>query len=258
MTWVAFGSAITVDHLRTQVEGHCPLITDDPAERSRKFFAGHYDEVGKVPGLEFFKERQSGLDRLTEAWNQLRNELERGAVKVRGRFTPTYSLADAHLAGLEDLTANLLGTFSQFDVSTGGIRRQPPGSPDVLWQNDPRSFDREYEAFGDDARAADGYLLVEVCRADLLKAFPARIEGTERPTMQRKRRGPAPDPDWPHAIAKVTQDCVAAGYKCPLKRGDKAAIQIMLLNFMAEKDKHFSDDTAAKYATAVIARLPDK
>jgi hypothetical protein len=32
----------------------------------------------------------------------------------------------------------------------------------------------------------------------------------------------------------------------------------MLLNFMAEKDKHFSDDIAAKHATQVIAGLPDK
>lgn len=73
----------------------------------------------------------------------------------------------------------------------------------------------------------------------------------------RKRPGPAPDPDWPHAIAKVTQDCIAAGYTRPLKRGGKAAIQTMLLSYMADKDKHFSDDIAAKHAKTVIAALPD-
>jgi hypothetical protein len=56
----------------------------------------------------------------------------------------------------------------------------------------------------------------------------------------------------------VTKDCIAAGYQNPLRRGDKAAIQTMLLSFMAEKDKHFSDDIAAKHATKVIAGLPDK
>ena len=75
---------------------------------------------------------------------------------------------------------------------------------------------------------------------------------------ERRKPGPAPDPDWPHAIAKVTQDCLAAGYRHPLKRGDLAAIQTMLLNYMAGRDKHFSDDIAAKHARQVIAALPDK
>ena len=77
-----------------------------------------------------------------------------------------------------------------------------------------------------------------------------------KPKTERKRPGPAPDPDWPLAIAKVTQDCIAAGYRRPLKRGDKAAIQTMLLNVMAAKDKHFSDDIAAKHAEKVIPALP--
>lgn len=79
----------------------------------------------------------------------------------------------------------------------------------------------------------------------------------KKPKTERKRPGPAPDPDWPLAIAKVTQDCIAAGYKRALKRGHKAAIQTMLLNVMAEKNKHFSDDIAAKHAEKVIAALPD-
>ena len=50
---------------------------------------------------------------------------------------------------------------------------------------------------------------------------------------------------------------MAAGYKRPLRRGDKAAIQTMLLNFMADRDKNFSDDIAAKHAVKVIAALPE-
>jgi hypothetical protein len=73
----------------------------------------------------------------------------------------------------------------------------------------------------------------------------------------RKKPGPAPDPDWPDAIKKVAGDCIAAGYKKPLKRGDKAAIQNLLLNAMAEKNKHPSEDTARKYAEEVIDKLPD-
>lgn len=86
---------------------------------------------------------------------------------------------------------------------------------------------------------------------------PAKPDKGVNVKAARKRPGPAPDPDWPHALAKVTQDCIAAGYKHRRKRGDKAAIQTMLLNFMAAKDKHFSEDIAAKYAEKVIAALPD-
>lgn len=93
--------------------------------------------------------------------------------------------------------------------------------------------------------------------AEMIAAFQPMTKGkSESVTKRRKRPGPAPDPDWTHAIAKVTQDCIAAGYKSDRKRGDKAAIQTMLLHYMAAKDKYFSDDTAAKHAESVIAALP--
>lgn len=101
-------------------------------------------------------------------------------------------------------------------------------------------------------------LTLQFSSAEVIGAFPANPRGqSEDEPKAQKRPGPAPDPDWPHAIAKVTQDCIAAGYKRARKRGDKAAIQTMLLGFMAEKDKHPSEDTAAKYAEQVIAALPD-
>lgn len=164
LTWIAFGDAMKCEELRVQVEGHRPPVSDDPNERVRKFFA-HADEgAPDVPGIGHFEDRRSGLGRLTEAWRQLRDAVDRGNVKMRGRLTSKMSLADAYLAEVEELNGNILATFSQFDVSTGALRRQPEGSPSILWQGDPRSFDREYESFGDDARAADGYLLVEVER----------------------------------------------------------------------------------------------
>lgn len=104
----------------------------------------------------------------------------------------------------------------------------------------------------------NGNFTLQFSSAEVIAAFlPTTREKPEKTTTGRKRPGPAPDPDWPHAIAKVTQDCIAAGYKRPRKRGDKAAIQTMLLSYMAEKDKHFSDDIAAKHAETVIAALPD-
>lgn len=104
------------------------------------------------------------------------------------------------------------------------------------------------------------YVSIQFKLEEVVALFPA--VGTEqtttpKPNAVRRKPGPAPDPDWPHAIAKVTHECIEAGYKRPPKRGDKAAIQTMLLNFMAEKDKQFSDDIARKHAEAVIAGLPD-
>lgn len=104
------------------------------------------------------------------------------------------------------------------------------------------------------------YANIQFKREHILAIFPPIASDPSEmapPRIARKRPGPAPHPDWPNAIAKVIQDCIAAGYTRPLKRGGKAAIQTMLLSYMADKDKHFSDDIAAKHAKAVIAALPD-
>jgi hypothetical protein len=73
----------------------------------------------------------------------------------------------------------------------------------------------------------------------------------------RGRPGPAPDSDWPTAMAWATSECIAAGYRRPLKRGEQAAIKDMLLNYMAEREKEFSEATARNYAKQVISVLPD-
>jgi hypothetical protein len=172
LTWIAFGDALLLEELRAQLEGNRPSSTGSADERWRKLLAGQDEDISDVSGLGYFHDRQPGLARLTDAWCEMREEIERGGVKVRGRFTPTYSLADARLGYPEKFTEGLVTTFSQFDVSTGGIRRQPQGSPDVLWRDDPHSFDREFEAFGDDPRAAGGYLFVELVRDGVFCRWP--------------------------------------------------------------------------------------
>lgn len=168
LTWIAFGDAMGAKKLRAQVEGHRPAKIDSAENRLRKSLCGIDDGVPEVPGFGHFEDRERGLERLNDAWRDLRDRVERGTIKVRGRFTSTYSPADARLAKVVNLTGDILTTFSQFDVSTGGIRRQPIGSPDVLWRNHQQSYDREIEALGDEKRTADGYLEVEVQRVGLL------------------------------------------------------------------------------------------
>jgi hypothetical protein len=168
LTWIAFRDALPAEDLRAQVEGDSWPNAESNEERLRKFFADQNSDGQVVQGTGHFEDRQKGLESLSNAWRQLRNEVERGIFRVRGRMSPTYSLPDSRLANLESLTGASLAALSQFDVSTGGIRRQPHGSPDVLWKNDPSSFDREFASFGEDARAADGYLFVEVERTGLL------------------------------------------------------------------------------------------
>lgn len=168
-------------------------------------------------------------------------------IRVRGRYVANYSdHSAAAKADTEYLSDTQSRDFACFDSLYGGLER----GAGLVWETDV--LGRALEGRG------DGWRDVEVCRAELLKAFPLTVrEKPEQVTKTRKRPGPAPDPDWPHAIANVTQDCIAAGYKRTRKRGDKAAIQTMLLSYMANKDKHFSDDIAAKHAETVIAALPD-
>lgn len=93
-------------------------------------------------------------------------------------------------------------------------------------------------------------------------ARPGSISSTTRQSqlvteITRKKPGPSPDNDWATAIAQVTKDCIIAKYYIPLKRGQKAAIQTMLLSAMSAMGKDFSDDTARNYAKSVIEQLPE-
>lgn len=205
------------------------------------------DEFSFMESCGFGPFAESGWpDGFRAAMAGFADQASAGNIRVRGRYVANYSdHTAAAQANTDYLSDTQLRDFASFDSLYGGLER----GAGLVWEGDV--LERALNGRG------DGWRDVEVCRAELLKAFPARIKGTEKPTAQRKRPGPAPDPDWPQAIAKVTQDCIAAGYKRPLKRGDKAAIQTMLLSYMADKDKHFSDDIAAKHAATVIAALPD-
>lgn len=187
LTWIAFRHAMTVEELRQAVEGEPPVIVERTEEwvkeSLRSFFANDDDPAPDVPGKGHFVNREAGLQQLTEAWSGLRHAVEQGTVAVRGQNSPTYRFDDAKVADVVDLTGLILATFSQLDLGTGGIRRQLNGSPDILWNGHTRSYDRELESFLIDARTADGYLFVEVCRADLMKVFRTSEKRGGRPRL---------------------------------------------------------------------------
>lgn len=118
-----------------------------------------------------FTDEQGGVGLIESAWLRLRGAVEARKVEVRGRYTETYSPRQASLADVSLLNGEVLAAFSQFDLATGGIRRKPLGSPDIIWPDHEQALDREWDSFVGDPRAADGYLLVEVKRDDLLNSF---------------------------------------------------------------------------------------
>lgn len=160
LTWMAFDDAIAEGDLRSLVERQI-------------------DHNGK--SSRFFDEREQGLDRIAAAWADLRNWVDRGAVKVRGRYTRYYSEDEAFRSSIRSLSGARLQTFTQFDVSTGGIRRQLRGTPTVLWSEHEQSFDREFERFaenelpnGEKRPASEGYLFVEVETRGLKEQYSPR------------------------------------------------------------------------------------
>lgn len=90
-------------------------------------------------------------------------------------------------------------------------------------------------------------------------AVESSKSGSRRlPPGPRLKPGPRPDPDWEWAIGVVTSEVLSAGYSKPLPRGGRAAIETMLLTRMEERDKHFTEDSARKYARRVIDALPER
>jgi hypothetical protein len=179
ITWIAFGQAMTSEQLLRCVEG---AQSSDPfyrEQRLREFFRIADSQIPELPGFipaapgtGHFVDRECGLRQLQKAWRQIRDAVELKTITVRGSFTKSYSLEKARLSMVSNLNGNTLATFPQFDVTTGGLRRQPEGYPSVMWRDHYQSFDREVDSFLSDPRSGDGYLLVEVWREDLMKAFP--------------------------------------------------------------------------------------
>ncbi|MFL0671323.1 MAG: hypothetical protein ACJLS3_07845 [Erythrobacter sp.] len=184
-------------------------------------------------------------DVLRTAVRRFAEQASAGRIAVRGRYVSHYANhTEAARANTVYLTDAQLRDFARFESLHGGLER----GEGLAWEDDDIA-----DIF---VARDDGWRDVEVNRADLMRVFPA----SQRPIAKDKTRrkpGPQADPDWPFAVDAVTRECVAAGYTKQLRRGDKAAITTMLLSFMADKDKHFSPDAAAKYAEAVITQLPD-
>ncbi|KEZ12868.1 hypothetical protein CP98_05066 [Sphingobium yanoikuyae] len=173
LTWIAFKDAMTPDELRASLEGDQHPSPDSNEERLRKFFSTDDNHMSTGPGKGHFSDRDRGIDLLESAWQNLQDAADLAIIKARGRYTPKYSFAEASLADTIELTGHQFRTFSQFDVSTGGIRRRPKGSPNVLWQQHPDSFNREFASFSGDANARDGFLSVEVERASIMSLAPS-------------------------------------------------------------------------------------
>lgn len=174
LTWIAFRHALDASELRAAVVG-VPVIdgrTND--ERLRDFFSPDATEPAAYADHDHaaFHDREAGLARLEDAWVAVRAEVDRGCLEVRGRYTPAYSVSQAQLAVPEVLAGSRLAAFSQFDPSTGGIRRQPSGQPTVIWEGHPLAYEREWASAAGDDRAKDGYLMVEVRRDHLMAVFP--------------------------------------------------------------------------------------
>lgn len=220
---------------------------------------------------------------LSEAWLKLRAMLDAAALQFPAREAPT-PMADFFRATYppeqwesamrstmqtEDAERMMIGAVTSGNLPLWVAPVEGPIAERQVAGSGLIEFGREsliagcYRPYNDTGNLAYGYPLF-VKRPDwarflsTLEAAPLPNKASDNaPKMARKKPGPAPDPDWPHAIAQVAEDCLAAGYKRPVERGVKAAIQTMLLSYMADKNKHFSDDTAAKHAKTVIAALPD-
>ncbi|MET3287036.1 UNVERIFIED_ORG: hypothetical protein ABIC34_003857 [Sphingomonas sp. 1057] len=221
LTWIAFGVALDHDRLGRALDYQSLVAAD-------------------------------GFQKLSVATAQLCAVGTDGAIEFRGKHQRSYKQTEAAIA-VSVIDPIHLHSYASFNLTHdgldfgSGISGYTPDDHRLSLSDYPR----------------DCYWRVTVNRAALLAYFqPDPISATApdisdnaKPT--RRRPGPAPDPDWPEVIANVTRDCIAAGYKRPLERGAKAAISTMLLTAMAAKDKHFSDDIAAKHAKKVIEALPD-
>lgn len=189
LTWRAFGDALTPDELRSQVEGRRQPSSVSPEERFRILAVAAEVRATEPAGIGHFCDRDDGLRKLEAAWRELRDEVDCGKVRMRGRYSGRCSLSDAQLAETNELTGAILATFSQFDVATSGIQRRPSASPFVIWNDDPLAFDRGFAAAAGDDRASDGYLLIEVETEAVLGERANRASLRSHPARRGRPRG---------------------------------------------------------------------
>jgi hypothetical protein len=172
VTWIAFQHALGDAKLRAAVIGEPVIDNRTNDERMRDFVANKAEpEPYAAHGFDHFHDREAGLEKIAQAMTVIRHRVEGGGWELRGRYTPKYSVNEAQLAVPEALTGSRLAAFSQFDIETGGLRRQPSGSPSVIWRGHQLVEDREWLSFTGPTGARDGYLGVEVRRDDVMGAF---------------------------------------------------------------------------------------
>lgn len=105
-------------------------------------------------------------DALRSAMSGFADQASAGNIRVRGRYIANYSdHSAASKANTEYLADTQLRDFARFDSLYGGLER----GTGLTWDNDPL----DNALFG----PGDGWRDVEVCRAELLNAFPPTVRG---------------------------------------------------------------------------------
>lgn len=142
------------------------------------------------PGLKAHVENDvASSDHLERAVGQFVTVASSGIVRVRGRYVAHFR-DEVALADTDDIPANRLKDFCQFDLDVGGLRRCPPGGDAILWRGSPSRFEREFASYAQmeaDAPGvkpgglAEGYREVEVWRDDLMQAFPISLSQAAPP-----------------------------------------------------------------------------
>jgi hypothetical protein len=275
LAWIAFRRAMTGDDLRRACEGEKAVIAERSdewfEEQLRAIFSSDGFFAPVVPGTGPFTDRNRGLELLAEALQKLIQGVECDRIELTAVYVPEWSAPDLSYPARVALAKEILRNFKQFDLSTGGLRRGPESeTTSIMWSHHDQATDRELDALiGNNQNGRDGYLDIKVCRADLMKCFPAHdgslvgdvanapLVGSVTPT--KVSPGPNKDPIVIEAIEYVTQQCLNAGYKIPLKRGEYQSFKDQIMSRISEKSNHAmtrSDRALRNYADEVYQALP--
>lgn len=107
-------------------------------------------------------------EKLREAMLRFTDKASAETIRVRGRYVTNYhDYSAAEQADTTYLTDTQLRDFALFDSLHGGLER----GTGLLWEE--RALEHVLEGKG------DGWRDVEVCRTDLLQAFPSKINDSD-------------------------------------------------------------------------------
>lgn len=175
LTGIAFGEMLSLEGLREQLTPARPIPPAGVEERLRAFF--YSDDGGErvgSSGTGNFADHATGIAAIEAAWRALREKAGQGSVKMRGRYSPIYALADARLTDITPITDTILDNYVELDMAMGGMRRSYDGQTSIIWEGSDAGFSREVAALGDEPRLREGYLLIEVDRDDLARCWPSK------------------------------------------------------------------------------------